>query len=358
MVCSNKVMQGNALLMASVALATTATLARAQEPQSVDLTTRSAAIAQVSSLIKAAAIVGGLRKVVIEGEYVLNTWWLPASEIEFKPGSSLLVSVDAAAQSREIYIVASRITIDDPANPPKITWQTVAVPPQPDRGQASAGAPGAGAGAAGGSGTSGAPGATGARGADAPSLTLMFKQLSPGPLAVDFKGGKGGAGGAGQKGGDGGAGAQGDAARQDRRGGPFGTTIWLPGCASGPGWGGRGGDGGAGGAGGTGGTGGAGGSITLVSLPEALPTITQAVRSYVDGGVGGDGGPDGLGGNPGFGGPEGPLANFCNSAGRVGAPGAAGVSQGQFGVAGQSGPSGRLYVGSLDASQFKGLFDF
>lgn len=358
MACKIGVKLRDSALMACVVFVGATLCAEAQEAQSVDLSTRSAAIAQVSSLVKATSIIGGLKKVVIEGEYVMNTWWLPATEVQFKAGSSLVVSVDAAAQSREIYIIANRITIDDPANPPKITWQTVAVPPQPDRGQASAGAGGSGVGAAGGNGTPGAQGTTGAQGADAPSLTLMFKQLSPGPLIVDFKGGKGGAGGAGQRGGDGGGGAQGTSARQERGSGPFGITIWLPSCASGPGWGGRGGDGGSGGVGGTGGTGGAGGSVTLVSLPEALLTITQAVRSYVDGGVGGDGGPDGVGGNPGSGGPEGPLANFCNSAGRVGGSGAAGASRGQFGVTGQSGPSGRLYVGSLDGNQFKGLFDF
>lgn len=348
---------GNILTMASVAFVGASTMGRAQEVQAVDPSTRSTAIAQVSNLVKATAIVGGLKKVVIEGEYVLNTWWLPASEIEFKPGSSLVVSIDAAAQSREIFIIANRITIDDPANPPKIVWQTIAVPPQPDRGQASSGPPGSGEGGVGGNGAPGAQGTTGAPGADAPSLTLMFKQLSPGPLIVDFKGGKGGPGGAGQKGGDGGAGAQGSHARQERDN-HLGITVWLPSCAAGPGWGGRGGDGGSGGAGGMGGAGGSGGSVTLISLPEALPTLTQAIRSYVDGGAGGDGGPDGLGGNSGRGGAEGALANFCHSAGRGGATGTTGVSRGQFGATGQVGSSGRIYVGSLDSTQFKGLFEF
>jgi hypothetical protein len=335
-----------------------ANLAMAQTPQPVDIATKATAIAEVSSQVQASGVIlDGLKKVVIQGQYTLATWWLAASELEFKAGSSLVISSDVAKQSHEIFIIAKRITIDDPAHPPSITWETIVPSPPADRGQAGAGPHGAGAGGGGGNGTPGAPGATGTEGAPAPSLTLMFETLAPGPLLINFNGGQGGPGGVGQKGGDGGPGAQGSSASQAHDSGPFNTTIWHPWCASGPGQGGHGGTGGTGGPGGTGGRGGTGGSVTLVSIAEFLPTITQAVRVDVSGGTSGIPGAPGNGGNSGPGGPEGPLASFCNSAGRNGSPGGPGPAGGP-GAPGSPGGSGRDYVSSLTAEQFTRLFGF
>jgi len=61
--------------------------------QRVDIQSKASAIAEVSNQVKAATIIGGLRKLVIEGQYSLSAWWLAATELEFKPGSSIVISV-------------------------------------------------------------------------------------------------------------------------------------------------------------------------------------------------------------------------------------------------------------------------
>lgn len=327
------------------------------DPTEIRLADRANEVAQLSQLVRAKWILDPAAQIIVEGAVQPNTWWVAADEIVFKPGGHLVFPEHVTKGSRELYIVAERITIEDPLSPALITWETTPPSPMPDRGQAPTGGAGSGDGAAGGRGADGAPGTTGGRGADAPNLTILLRTLAGGTLELLFEGAIGGPGGAGQRGGDGGAGARGSRARQARSSGPFGTTIWHPWCEAGPGWGGRGGDGGTGGQGGTGGPGGRGGSITIVSIPEALPILTNALRRRVKGGDGGAGGTGGTGGNPGAGGPEGELANFCNSAGRNGAAGSPGA-QGPQGVKGPDGEEGRTFVGSLSEKQFLDLFGF
>lgn len=327
------------------------------EPENMSLSDRANEIAQLSSLVKAKSILDPAAKLVIDGTFRPNTWWLAADEVVLKPGAKIEFPASVVNVSRELYLVAEKITIEDPANPALITWEQIAPPAPPDRGQAASGAPGSGDGGNGGRGGDGAPGTSGTAGTDAPSFTLMIRTLAGGTVNLDFKGGPGGNGGMGQRGGDGGAGARGAGARQARTTGPFGVTIWQPWCESGPGQGGNGGDGGTGGMGGVGGRGGRGGSITIVSLPEGLPILTNAILRNVDGGMGGSPGATGAGGNGGAGGPEGELANFCNSAGRNGVPGHPGPG-GAVGPQGEDGGAGRTFVASLTTQQFESLFGY
>lgn len=311
-------------------------------------------IADAASKYKIIHVISGPQTLEVTGDYVVNTWWIGAEKIKFAPGSKLVISSEALKSSREVYIFAKSIEVD-PANPPIITWMPPNMSAPGDRGQAKSGANGSGVGANGAAGTDGASGTTGERGFDAPSVVLMFMNLSPGPLRIEMNGSSGGIGSKGQRGGDGGYGARGSAAQQDYRDAGLLGKVWLPACSSGPGKGGSGGAGGAGGQGGIGGVGGSGGSVTLISIPEALPTLTQAIKIDVEGGVGGAGGAGGDGGSGGQGGNEGQLASFCNSADRHGSAGNSG-SIGVSGVTGENGNSGRVYVGSFTREQFRDIF--
>lgn len=346
------------LLVALSALLPFPSLAQAPAaaPQQIELSERAEIIADVSARVRATCVMDPQRQFEVKGIQEATSWWIAAREIVFHPNATLVFPSSVYSQSHELFLVADNIVLLDPSKPPTITWGKPGRSVPADRGQAASGPPGTGDGAAGTGGSPGTPGMPGEAGGDAPSITLIARSLN-GAVSVDFSGGRGGTGGPGQKGGDGGAGARGGRARQARASGPFGITIWEPWCESGPGRGGPGGNGGPGGDGGIGGRGGRGGAVTIVSLKDALPTFTQAIRSDVGGGAGGDGGAFGLGGNAGAGGPEGELASFCNSAGRDGRPGAAGAP-GSKGEKGDPGVTGRTYVSILTPEQFSQLFCF
>jgi len=326
-------------------------------PQKIDLVDQADTIAGVAARAKATVALNPQRRIVIDGQVTFGSQVVTAREIVFKPKGRMVFTDATPNTSGHFFLVADRIIVEDPNNPGTISWEQ-SIPGKPsDRGQATVGSGGSGEGAAGGAGATGASGATGSPGQNAPELTVMVRTIGNGGLVVDFGGGEGGEGGMGQAGGAGGAGAQGSGARQARQGLPFGGTAWLPYCESGPGMGGQGGSGGTGGQGGIGGRGGNGGNVTLVSTPNNLPTLFQAVRVGMGGGKGGKGGAAGTGGAAGAGGPEGPLANFCNSAGRNGAAGAAG-SSGSVGPSGEQGRAGQPFVAQLEDKQFESLFGF
>jgi len=326
-------------------------------PTTIDLADQPDAVAEVASKAKATNVLNPNRIFIVEGERSWSPMVLAAKKIVFKADSKLIFDNTNSNAAGHFHIVADEIEQEDPARPGIITWYTEVPVAPADRGQAPAGANGAGTGAPGGNGAPGAPGATGLLGASAPDLTLYVRTLGGGGPIIKFSGGKGGPGGLGQQGGNGGGGTQGESARQARANGPFGTVIWLPSCESGPGRGGDGGAGGPGGQGGTGGQGGNGGNVTLISLQENIPVLFQAVRVDLGGGEGGDAGAGNRGGDGGLGGPEGPLASFCNSAGRNGAPGPQGTS-GPAGNKGEAGRSGQPFVGQLTNQQFSSLFGF
>lgn len=325
-------------------------------PQTIDLGERADTLAEVAARAKGTIAISPQRKVVVDGEVPMTSMILTARELVFKPGGKLVIA-DSDQSSSNYFIVADRIVVEDPEKPGVITWGRTALPPAPPSGQAGSGTAGSGAGVNGQPGTNGPTGVTGTAGQRAPSLTVFVRTIVNGGLVVDMRGNQGGQGGPGQQGGNGGAGAQGSHASQDYQSLPFGGKAWLPSCASGPGMGGGGGNGGRGGDGGTGGVGGAAGSVTLISLPEHLPTLFQAIRVNVGGGEAGKGGVPGQGGSGGAGGPEGPLANFCNSAGRNGAPGASGPVGGA-GQPGSVGKAGQPFVANLANDQFSSLFGF
>ena len=326
-------------------------------PKKVDLVDQADTIAQVGAVTRGVMALSPQRRIVVEGEMPFTSQILAARELVFRPGSRLVFDDSSQNTAGQFFIVADRITVEDPNKPGIISWKRPAMAKPVDRGQASSGGPGAGDGAHGGTGATGAPGNSGAGGQNAPGLMVMVRTIVNGGLVVDFRGDNGAEGGLGQTGGDGGAGARGGPARQARSSGPFNTTIWHPWCESGPGQGGNGGSGGQGGPGGTGGKGGNGGNATLVSLPEHLGTLFQAVRIDLGGGQGGGGGLPGKGGKGGPGGHEGELANFCNGANRNGSGGGQG-QEGPKGERGESGRAGQPFVAQLTNEQFKTLFGF
>jgi len=325
-------------------------------PKPVDMADSADQVADVASRARSTMVLSPNRRFVVEGDTFFGAQLLTANEIVFKPKARLIFQDGTPNTAGHFYIVANRIVVEDPNNPGIITWQRTAPVAPPDRGQAASGGGGSGDGGRGGDGASGAPGSTGLTGATAPALTLFTRNAGQGGLVIDFAGGPGGPGGVGQIGGNGGGGARGSSARQARQSTPLGT-VWLPSCEAGPGHGGTGGNGGIGGPGGVGGKGGNGGNVTLVSTPDRIPTLFQAVRVNLAAGDGGAGGAGGGGGQGGPGGPEGQLANFCNSAGRNGSPGAAG-GPGQTGSKGEQGRAGQPFVSQLTESQFKDLFGF
>jgi hypothetical protein len=326
-------------------------------PKQVDVTDQPDLLANVSAYVSKLMAIKPDRKIIVNGDYVWSSQILAAREIEFKPNSKLVFDNSSANVAGAFFIVADEITIDDPNHPGIVTWKSSVPDTPPDRGQANPGPTGSSPGADGGPGADGSPGAHGTAGADSPDLTVLVRTMAKGGLVIDFEGGPGGNGGIGQKGGEGGPGVQGSPAQQSRRKGPFGETYWLPSCAAGPGHGGNGGTGGAGGPGGDGGKGGRGGNVTLVSLPEHLPTLFTAVRVNVGGGKPGDPGKPGEKGKGGSGGLEGKLANFCNGSHRDGHTGGWGTP-GAEGKGGAPGIAGQPFVGSLSNDLFVKLFGF
>lgn len=326
-------------------------------PKPVDMADDAERLSEVAGRARATLVLSPNRRFVVEGDTLFGAQLLTANELIFKPKGRLIFQDGSPNTAGHFFIVANKIVVEDPNSPGIITWQRNVPAAPADRGQASAGAGGSGEGARGGDGAGGAPGATGLTGPSAPSLTVFTRNAGQGGLVVDFVGGQGGPGGVGQIGGNGGPGTRGSSARQARASGLFGATIWLPSCESGPGQGGAGGNGGSGGPGGLGGKGGNGGNVTLVSTPERIATLFQAVRVNMGAGDGGPGGSGGGAGQGGPGGSEGQLANFCNSAGRNGAAGGAG-SGGPVGGKGEQGRSGQPFVSQLSDDQFKALFGF
>lgn len=313
-------------------------------------------LSEVSSRTIPYSILDPNRQLVLEGDVLVPLWFVAAKEIVFKPGARLVFSLAAIQNRQELFVVAEKITVE--AGVGVITWEKVAPPPPPDRGQAPTGAHGSGDGASGIPGADGAAGVSGTMGYHAPDLSLAVQTLGGGGnLSVDFSGGAGGTGGLGQRGGDGGSGARGGRARQARQSGPFGSTVWLPWCEAGPGAGGRGGNGGRGGDGGVGGEGGDGGTVTFCSDANRLVALRHAIHVQNDGGSGGPGGSGAPGGRGGPGGAEGELANFCGSAGRVG-PDGSGGSPGSPGPGGVPGGAGASFDCLIPDDQFRRLFGY
>lgn len=323
-------------------------------PQTLDLAERPEVLADISPRAKAVRILSPNRVFVVEGDVVFGSQLLAAEELRFKPKGRLILNDSTPNTASSFFIIVDRIVAEDPNAPGTITWSKSVPPPASNTGQAASGRTGVGEGASGGAGATGAPGASGTAGIRAPELTLIARTAPTGGVVIDFSGGDGGAGGAGQTGGDGGSGARGTPARQARNN-VLGTTVWLPSCDAGPGWGGAGGNGGIGGPGGIGGVGGNGGNVTLASTPENVPMMFKAFRVNMAGGAGGKGGAPGGGGKAGPGGPEGQLANFCNSANRggpAGAPGGMGVA----GLNGEQGRAGQPFVSQIQPQALTELF--
>ena len=118
----------------------------------VQLSGRANEIAQLSSLVKAKAILDPAARIVIEGVVKAQTWWVAADEIVFKAGSQLIFPQNVTDNSREVYIVAERITIENPLQPALVSWEKLPASAAPDRGQAVTGGDGSGDGASGGRG--------------------------------------------------------------------------------------------------------------------------------------------------------------------------------------------------------------
>lgn len=299
-------------------------------------------LAESVKIVKDASILGGGEDYVVQGTKRFDGWFLKANRLVFEPGSKLVFSRDAQNRRNSFFIVAKEIVVKDANSPGSVTWDRSSIENAPSAvGQAASGSHGQGDGENGGTGANGATGNTGYPGKNAPNLTVfVFSTPSSGP-EIDFRGQDGGKGGNGLKGGDGGNGQKGQPASQD-----------MVNCRRGGGNGGTGGAGGTGGTGGTGGNGGGGGSVTLVSIADRLPTLTQRFRLNVRGGAGGPNGNGGEGGNGGQGGPGGQEARPYCGGGSAGGNGSKG-SIGSEGGRGADGLDGDVFVGSLTEQQFK-----
>ncbi|WP_268522753.1 hypothetical protein [Bacillus halotolerans] len=276
-----------------------------------------------------------IKELIVDGEQVINGWYIRAEKIIFKPGSSIWFS-EAAQQNRtNFYIVANEIICEDDNSPGLISWQhTGVVNQEPTSGQAASGHHGGSDGESGGVGQEGSKGNKGYNGKNAPNLTIFVLNMPSSGPEVNFKGQDGGNGGKGQKGGDGGNG---------RKGRPASQSAVT--CLRGAGNGGNGGNGGTGGPGGDGGDGGNGGIVTVISKGDLLPSLEQKLRVIVSGGLGGPGGDGGDGGNPGLGGPGGEAAlPLCAGNG----------SSGSSGIGGESGPAGETGRAGVDGDVFHG----
>ncbi|PWK33478.1 hypothetical protein [Cupriavidus plantarum] len=324
-------------------------------PEVLSLGEKSNEIAELAPRVKAVKTVEPEKVIVVDGNLEVDSWWRACTHLVFKNNGQLVFTGEALKRRSELFLVASRITVESGIG--RITWSKTPPPVPADRGQAANGTPGGTAGAYGNPGANGQQGADGLAGMAAPDFTLFVQGLSgAGALEIDFAGGTGGPGGLGQTGGVGGSGAQGTSAQQDRTSGPFNTTIWLPSCRSGPGRGGDGGAGGKGGAGGTGGAGGKGGTVTVCAAEDRVMTLLQAINVKNDGGEGGSAGAAGPGGAGGARGPVGQLASFCNDPGdRNGAAGPNGA-EGDKGASGTHGSPGSVFVSHLPDDKWATLF--
>lgn len=320
-------------------------------PQPFDPASRAAEFAPIASETAATNIFRAGEALVIDGEYRSDSYLVTAPRIIFEPGSRIVFTTAAQNLRDEFFIVADVVETPTSGAPPVITWEKTSSDAPGGRGQASTGPAARGWGGHGSPGATGAVGNPGKPGQVGPDFALFVTEMEGGALVINASGSSGGPGGPGQKGGDGSAGYQGQSAENER---VFNAAVS---CKRGPGRGGNGGAGGQGGVGGSGGVGGRGGDVTLVSIPEALPVMTQKIRIDLSGGQGGQGGPAGAGGAGGARGPEGALTTFCRSAGRVGSPGPAG-SSGSRGASGAAGDAGDFYVGSLSDERFEALFGF
>lgn len=319
--------------------------AQAQTPHNVPA---SNVASEAKDIRDAVTLIGLQKELIVQGEQVVDSYFVGAERITFKSGARLVFS-DKALKTRNNLLVAARtITMEDPAKPGVITWAMGPGPTQgpPRSGEAQGGTNASSDGEAGGQGQTGIVGGVGVNGATAPNMTIFVMSFQGAPPTIDLRGQPGGVGGQGQKGGHGGVGQHGSPAT--------GTAF---GCRSGAGYGGAGGQGGAGGPGGFGGTGGAGGTITFVSLPEAFPTLLQLVRADVGAGESGAGGPGGMAGLGGPGGSQGaPSYPFCkDEPGRRGANASSG-GEGSKGDKGVAGTSGDVLYTTLSAPSFKAIF--
>jgi hypothetical protein len=305
-------------------------------------------IQAAKDVTEAVSLIGLQKEFVVDGDTFVDSYFVGAQVIKFKPGARLIFTDKALKMRRNFVVAAKTIEMLDPSKPGFITWGrgTAAGPTVPISGQAPGGAHGPGDGDGGAAGANGATGNRGIVGGDAPNLTLFAVAFKGAPPAIDLRGEDGGKGGTGQRGGDGGVGHQGSPA-----------SAGLFDCKSGAGYGGNGGSGGVGGKGGTGGSGGAGGSVTLASLPSAFPTLLTLLRVGVAGGAGGLGGDSGAGVNGGPGGSQGAKAlPYCqDEPGRRGSAGA----NGNFGAQGEPGPvgiQGDVFYTTLSEESFGKLF--
>lgn len=274
---------------------------------------------------------------VVRGTEQFDGWFLQADRLIFESGAHLVFSQTAQSKRNSFFIVAREVIIKDQNKPGMITWERGAITGEPSTvGQAETGTHATADDSGGGAGHTGRQGNPGYPGNNAPSLTLFVKQCPASGLEINFRGQDGGKGGKGQKGGNGGNGAKGHPASQN-----------MFTCTNGAGNGGPGGTGGHGGKGGVGGTGGKGGAVTLVSLTDHLPTLTQRFRVVVTGGLGGPGGDGGVGGGGGNEGPGGEQAlPWCQGNGSDGSPGPAG-GNGPSGDPGMMGIEGDMFLGAI-----------
>lgn len=257
---------------------------------------------------------------------------LAAEEIILGPGSTLILynpSISQSQASKELFIVAKKLTLLPGKPAPVITWNRQDAPSliPPPVGKAPAGLPGESEGASGGKGSNGATGNPGFPGRSAPTLYITIDQIMAPPdsqLIIDFRGQDGGPGGNGQDGGDGGRGA---------RGTPGSSSLFD--CKRGGGDGGSGGEGGNGGAGGLGGRAGDGGNVIFMGRPEIITETSKIIVANVSSGMPGLGGRGGKGGTQGQGGDGGSAAPpFCGG--------------------GKPGPSGKGGTNGTDRSNERG----
>ncbi|PLC14025.1 hypothetical protein BV582_20855 [Bacillus paralicheniformis] len=288
-----------------------------------------------------------IKELIIDGDKVINGWYIRAEKIIFKSGSSIWFSEAAQQRRTNFYIVANEIICEDMNSPGLVTWQhNSLVDQEPSSGQAATGYHGIKDGNPGGVGHQGIKGNKGYNGKNAPNITIFVLDVPSSGPEINFRGQDGGKGGKGQKGGDGGNGGKGVPASQN-----------CCDCTDGAGDGGNGGNGGPGGPGGNGGDGGNGGIITIISKEQLLPSLEQKMRTIVSGGTGGPGGDGGEGGNPGLGGPGGQEAlPWCRGNGNRGNDGARGEN-GPMGETGTNGVDGDIFHGSMTEEEIENIFN-
>lgn len=146
------------------------------------------------------------------GEYIVDgdkSWSIPfmtVKKLTFKRNSRLIFDETVTRAHKNLFIFAERIVSEDQQELGEVTWVDIdaSVPPIPGYG-ASGGNMGGVESATGGPGAAGPDGFGGENGADAPSLTIVVKDLAGG-LKIGLRGEVGGTGGPGGVGGSGGQG--------------------------------------------------------------------------------------------------------------------------------------------------------